>query len=369
MPLKVVFRADASIQIGAGHVMRCLTLARALRNCGHQCEFVYRNHQGNLGAMIAHEGFDIHILNSASSSGLYFEEGSALAHAHWLGTAWQHDAEQTLKAISGNQIDWLVVDHYALDARWERRVAAHVNKIMVIDDIADRPHECQLLLDQNLGRTAQDYNGLVPETCTRMIGPHYALLRPEFAEFREASLERRRIPKLGRILITLGGVDKDNVTGQVLDALAKSSLPQETELDIVMGASAPALETVRLQSEALPFRTTVSVNVSDMAERMYMADLCIGAAGSTSWERCCLGLPSIMVVLAENQREIARALEHSGAAYLLNKEELSVHLVPLLDELRISSCPIVDLSNRAKAICDGLGAPRLVEEFGRNLAP
>lgn len=369
--MRVAFRADASVQIGTGHVMRCLTLADALRAHGHECLFICRDHPGNLSDLIDQYGFDLHLLSQQPSAirGVDDEDDFTPRYAQWLGVSWEQDAEQTLNVLNGKKTDWLVVDHYGLDAHWERQIAAHVNKIMVIDDVANRAHECQLLLDQNLGRKAQDYNGLVPAACTRLIGPHYALLRPEFTEFREASLERRRIPKLGRILITLGGVDKDNVTGQVLDALAKSSLPQETELDIVMGASAPALETVRLQSEALPFRTTVSVNVSDMAERMYMADLCIGAAGSTSWERCCLGLPSIMVVLAENQREIARALEHSGAAYLLNKEDLSVHLVPLLDELRISSCPIVDLSNRAKAICDGLGAPRLVEEFGRNLAP
>lgn len=370
MPLKVVFRADASIQIGAGHVMRCLTLASALRDRGHQCEFVCRNHQGNLCEVIAKEGFDVHVLKWLRSSGRYVEEDSALvAHAGWLGTSWQRDAEQTLYAISGNQIDWLVVDHYALDARWERRLAGHANKIMVIDDIADRPHECQLLLDQNLGRKAQDYDSLIPETCTRLIGPHYALLRPEFAKLREASLDRRRISNLKRILITLGGVDRDNVTGQVLDALAKSSLPPETELDIVMGASAPAVETVRQQSKALPFRASVSVNVSDMAERMCMADLCIGAAGSTSWERCCVGLPTIMVVLAENQREIGRALKLSGAACLLDKEELSGRLVPLLGELRISSRAMADLSERAKAICDGLGSSRAVEEISRKEAP
>lgn len=369
--MRIAFRADASVQIGTGHVMRCLTLADALRAQGHECLFICRDHPGNLSELIARRGFELQLLSQETEAlhSTGSEDAASPEHAQWLGVPWQQDAEQTLNALNGKKTDWLVVDHYALDVLWERRVAAQVNNIMVIDDLADRPHQCQLLLDQNLGRKAQDYDGLIPEACTRLIGPHYALLRPKFAELREASLERRQTPKLERILITLGGVDQSNVTGQVLDALAQSSLLPETELDIVMGASAPALETVRQQSEALPFRSSVSVNVSDMAERMYMADLCIGAAGSTSWERCCLGLPSIMVVLAENQREIGHALELSGAAYLLDKEELPGRLGPLLDRLRMSSSSMVELSGCANAICDGEGSTRLVKELSGNEMP
>jgi UDP-2,4-diacetamido-2,4,6-trideoxy-beta-L-altropyranose hydrolase len=369
--MHIAFRADASIQIGTGHVMRCLTLAEALRSQGHECTFICRNHPGNLAKLIKDRGFLLHLLNqeAVADQGTDSECASALAHADWLGASWQHDAEQTLEALAGRNTDWLVVDHYALDARWESRVSTQVKEVMVIDDIADRRHECKLLLDQNLGRKAQDYNGLVPETCTRVIGPNYALLRPEFAELRERSLERRRSPGLKRILITLGGVDRDNVTGQVLNALMQSNLPPETELDIVMGASAPALEVVRQQAARLPFEAAVSVNVADMAERMCMADLCIGAAGSTSWERCCLGLPSIMVVLAENQRGIGQALEQSGAACLVGKEEIPERLSRELDELVSSNSALISLSTRAKAICDGLGSFRLVEELSRNQTP
>lgn len=369
--MHIAFRADASIQIGTGHVMRCLTLADALRSRGHECTFICRNHSGNLGKLIEDRGFLLHLLSheTPAEHDTDSECASALAHADWLGTSWQHDAEQTLEALAGRTTDWLVVDHYALDARWESRVSTQVKEVMVIDDIADRQHECKLLLDQNLGRKAQDYNELVPENCTRLIGPHYALLRPEFAELRESSLERRCTPEIKRILITLGGVDRDNVTGRVLDGLLQSNLPPETELDIVMGASAPALESVRQQAKRLPFQAEVNVNVTDMAERMCRADLCIGAAGSTSWERCCLGLPSIMVVLAENQRGIGQALEQSGAACLVGKEEIPARLSRVLDELGASDSALISLSSRAKAICDGLGSFRLVEELSRNRTP
>ncbi|WP_420194207.1 UDP-2,4-diacetamido-2,4,6-trideoxy-beta-L-altropyranose hydrolase [Marinobacter sp. GH_1] len=364
--MRIAFRADASVQIGTGHVMRCLTLADALRDQGHECLFICRDHPGNLSEVIAQRGFELYLLSqemrALHSTGS--EDAATPEHAQWLGVPWQQDAEQTLNALNGQKTDWLVVDHYALDARWERRVGAHANKIMVIDDIADRPHECQLLLDQNLGRKAQDYNGLLPETCTRLIGPHYALLRPEFAELREASLERRQTPKLERILITLGGVDQDNVTGQVLGALAQSSLPPETELDIVMGASAPALEQVRRQAETLPYRATVGVNVTDMAKRMCTADFCIGAAGSTSWERCCLGLPTVTMVLAENQKEAAEAIARKGAAFVIkNTEHLQTELDCLLTDNQLAE-KLVAMSKAGTSLVDGLGCQRVINHLG-----
>lgn len=364
--MRIALRADASVQIGTGHVMRCLTLADALRAQGHECLFICRDHPGNLSELIAQRGFELHLLRQETDAlhSAGSEDAATPEHAQWLGVPWQQDAEQTLNALNGKKTDWLVVDHYALDARWERRVAAQVNNIMVIDDLADRPHECQLLLDQNLGRKTQDYDGLIPETCTRLIGPHYALLRPEFADLREASLERRKTPKFQRILITLGGVDQNNVTGQVLDALVQSSLPPETELHIVMGASAPALEQVRRQAETLPYRATVRVNVTDMAKRMCKADLCIGAAGSTSWERCCLGLPTVTMILAENQKEAAEAMARQGAAFVIkNTEHLQAELERLLTANQLLDS-LVAMSMAGASLVDGLGCQRVINHLG-----
>lgn len=361
--MHIAFRADASLQIGTGHVMRCLTLAEALRNQGFECSFICRNHQGNLSELIKRRGFELHLLKKdvPADQNTYSEGDSALAHGDWLGTSWQHDAEQTLKVLAGKKTDWLIVDNYALDARWESWVSKQVKKVMVIDDIADRRHECNLLLDQNLGRKAEDYNELVPETCTRLIGPYYALLRPEFAELRKRSLERRRTPELKRILITLGGVDRDNVTGQILHALAQSQLPRETEVDIVMGASAPGLDAIRQQVAKLPFKATVSVNVTDMAERMCMADLCIGAAGSTSWERCCLGLPAIQLVLAENQRLVNQALIDRGAALGLDLWGDKLGMLDLL--LEQIWLDISKMNSNAAGVTDGLGCTRVVKQL------
>jgi UDP-2,4-diacetamido-2,4,6-trideoxy-beta-L-altropyranose hydrolase len=234
---------------------------------------------------------------------------------------------------------------------------------MVIDDLANRPHECALLLDQNLGRVASDYDGLLPGGCQRLIGPRYALLRPEFAKLREQSLKRRRHPELQRILISLGGVDRTNVTGRVLEALSESSLPTSTELDIIMGAAAPYLDEVRQQAARLPFRATVSVNVRDMAQRMCLADFSIGAAGSTSWERCCLGLPTIVVVLADNQKQSAEFLsKHRIAIIVRTVEEIISTFTRFSDKGRMLR-DFCSMSCAAKELVDGDGCRRVATNF------
>lgn len=208
--MKIVFRTDASIQIGTGHVMRCLTLADELTRQGHECRFICREHPGHLGCLVNSKGYDLTLLPPPSDQPLQQTNSETDDYELWLGAPWQEDARQTLDAISSLNPDWLVVDHYALDAHWERTLSSTVDKIMVIDDLANRPHECTLLLDQNLGRIASDYDELLPTTCQRLIGPRYALLRPEFAALREQSLKRRGKPELKRILISLGGVDRTN---------------------------------------------------------------------------------------------------------------------------------------------------------------
>jgi len=364
--MNVVFRVDASVQIGTGHVMRCLTLADELRHQGHQCRFISRDHQGHLGEFIASKGFAFDLLSIPEVANIDCRDGGDTAHADWLGVTWQVDVEQTLLVLESIEVDWLVVDHYALDARWEKQLAVVVKRILAIDDLADRNHECDLLLDQNLGRQEADYDQRVPADCERLIGPRYALLRPEFALRRKASLHRRVKPQLKRILISLGGVDANNTSGKVLNALSDSALPVDTELDIIMGATSPHLVAVQNQAAQLPFQATVNVNVNDMAERMCRADISIGAAGSTSWERCCLGLPSIMVILAENQRAIGNALEQNGCAHLIVENRIADDLGPLLSSLMKSGAELEKLANNAMRVCDGEGCSRLVSEMTRD---
>lgn len=357
----VVFRADASLDIGTGHVMRCLTLAEALRARGATCRFVCRTHPGHLIDLVRQRGFKVALLPPATEDApTAAPDNMPPAHAHWLGADWGTDAEQTRAALGGERVDWLVVDHYALDARWERRLRGACSRLMVIDDLADRPHDCDLLLDQNLGRGAADYAALVPGGCAVLTGPHYALLRPEFAALRPDSLARRESPQLKRLLITMGGVDKDNATGRVLDALRQCPLPLDCQVTVVMGPHAPWLDHVREQAAELPWPAEVMTNVSDMAQLMVASDFAIGAAGSTSWERCCLGLPSILLVLADNQRGIARALERAGAAHMTDIDSIHRDLERFFREVGASETILKAASLAAGTITDGHGADLVV---------
>lgn len=322
--LVVVFRVDASIQIGSGHVMRCLTLADALVLQGVECHFICREHQGSLIAFITERGYKVHSLSHTHSSREKDngEVDEALAHAPWLGATQDEDAALCVPIIKSLQPDWVIVDHYALDKCWESELRPYCQQIMVIDDLADRQHDCDLLLDQTFGRNSDDYQSLVPESCTLLCGAEYALLRPEFAQWRDYSLRRRKQGKLESLLINLGGVDKDNVTTQILKVLSNSPLPSDIRITVVMGTTAPWVEQVQQQAELMPCRTEVKVGVSNMAELMANSDLAIGAAGATSWERCCLGLPTITVVIAENQQTIANNLQEHGAALFINQVDI-----------------------------------------------
>lgn len=364
--MRIVFRADASLQMGSGHVMRCLTLADALKAQGAQCHFISRKHAGHLLEVIRQRGHAVTALPASNlSSATAIDPVPQPAHAAWLGCDWPTDAQQAGAILTDLQPDWLVVDHYALDQRWEEAVMPHFRKLLVIDDLADRPHRCDLLLDQNLGRQPEHYAPRVPAHCQVLTGSHYALLRPEFAELRPYSLQRRQAqPALRQLLITMGGVDQPNATGQVLQALQTCALPQECRITVVMGLTAPWLQNVRELAAQMPWPTEVVVNVSDMARRMADSDLAIGAAGSTSWERCCLGLPTLMVVLAENQRPGAQALEAACAARLIGVvSDIATQLPLAVLDLIDSECRR-HMSLAASAITDGQGVSRILKAIG-----
>ena len=353
--MKIAFRADASIQIGTGHVMRCLTLANELTRQGHECWFVCRDHPGNLGNLIASQGHGLTLLPAPVT---HFPKGKGTAsedYALWLGVPWQDDAGQSLEVLSPLKPDWLVVDHYALDVKWEHYLSAAVGRIMVIDDLANRSHKCELLLDQTYGRSRDDYKALLPLDTTILCGSEYALLRTEFAEWRGYSLARRNSNSLKNVLITMGGADKDNFTGMVLEALTLSELPRDCKLTVVMGKTAPWIDSVKKLAQSLVWETEVLIGVANMAELMAESDLAIGAAGSTTWERCCLGLPTITVVLAENQKYIAEHLSKSGTCVSIVCNDMPPAIEKVLNTEKFR-----DLSLRSSAICDGKGVDRVV---------
>lgn len=380
--MRVTIRTDASLQMGSGHVMRCLTLADALSAQGAQCLFISREHPGHLIELIRQRGHQVTSLPAPVPGAAAFTEAASVAkdapaavpvHAAWLGSHWQTDAQQTGTVLATLKPDWLVVDHYALDQQWEIALQPHYSKLMVIDDLADRAHACDLLLDQNLRRQPEDYAKLVPAHCQVLTGPHYALLRPEFAALRAYSLQRRqKNSAIRKLLITMGGVDQPNATGQVLQALKNCPLPADCRITVVMGLMAPWLPNVRELAGQLPWSTEVVVNVNNMAQRMADSDLAIGAAGSTTWERCCLGLPSLMVVLAENQQDIASALVFTSAAIAMeisNHERFATQLTDAILHLVGNQDALCKLGLAAERVTEGCGTELVTAQLLGKLTP
>ncbi len=360
--MKIVFRCDASIPIGSGHVMRCLTLAKALVVSGADCSFICRDHVGNLIDVIQKCGFQVYKLESSTDKETEIaplvEKENQLYHANWLGVTQKQDAIDCMSMLEDIQPDWLVVDHYALDKDWQSILEPYYKKLMVIDDLGDREHVADLLLDQNYSSTASKYEGLVPKKCNVLAGTQYTLLRPEFSAWREYSLKRRRNNFVIRtILITFGGTDPANYTSRVLQQLIGTDLSPETEIVVVMGAKAPNFEAVNCLASKMPVNTTVKCNIDNMAELMSNADLAIGAAGATTWERCCLGLPTIQIVIAENQRQVAAELASINVVKLISE----LDSIPLL--LKYSSSWMNKVGKKAATLVDGYGTNRVANEL------
>jgi len=355
--MKIIFRVDASLQIGTGHVMRCLCLAEALKKRGDDVEFICRQHKGNLINKIRLSGFNVYELELFKNSKVDIK----LFHSSWLGVTQQKDSFDSINILKKNETDWLIIDHYGLDQDWQKKLKSYCKKIMVIDDIADRVHDCDLLLDQNFGSSKTKYQGLVKKYCTILAGSDYALLRPEFQKWRDYSLKRRDNKlKINSILVTLGGVDLDNYTGKVLKQLAECKLGENTKINVVMGVYAPHLKEVQEQAVRMPFRTELKIGVNNMAELMANADLAIGATGSTTWERCCLGLPTIQFSISENQRQIAETLDKINAIKLLDKLDDIIILIETFEQW------FFQVKNNCKAISDGYGVSLVTNQINLN---
>jgi UDP-2,4-diacetamido-2,4,6-trideoxy-beta-L-altropyranose hydrolase len=354
--MTIVFRTDSSLQIGSGHVMRCLTLADELRQRGAEVMFVCRTHPGHLIALIEDKGYNVVRLQVLESE--YVSTIDDLTHSAWLGVSWEQDAADTIEAVGDTQPEWLIIDSYAIDHRWEKLLRIHVGKIMVIDDLADRQHDCDLLLDQNLYQAMEArYNNLVSENCIKLLGPRYALLRPEFAAARKGLRQRDGVVR--RILVFFGGVDATNETEKALHALAGIS-NRQFEVDVVVGSGYLCKEEIQsfcIANDCFRYHC----QVDNMAGLMASADLAIGAGGATTWERCSVGLPSIVTVLADNQLELAQTGARQGLFFYLGKSAI-VSTEMILDTIKIfASSPenMQSYSTHGLATVDAKGAQRV----------
>ena len=354
---KFALRVDASSKIGTGHFMRCLTLADALRARGAQTRFVSRHLPEHLRIKLAAQGHEFALIDTPRNDGSL----DKLAHASWLGVSQAQDAGDTILALSGQNWDWLIVDHYALDAHWESKLRQVSKKILAIDDIADRQHDCDILLDQNFYTKMQTrYNGKVPEHCRLMLGPRYALLRDEFRRLHE-QVEPRSGP-VRRILVFFGGVDADNYTSRAIVALSGPDITG-IHVDVVIGAQHPFREQIEVACAQSGF--VCHVQTDKMAELMAAADLAIGAGGSACWERCCLGLPALSFCTADNQQtQVADAAER-GLLYAPEVQSdliqtIQRHFRALIENSHLRQC----ISRNSMQLVNGRGALRVATSMG-----
>jgi len=317
--------------------MRCVALADELKREGCTVTFLCRALEGNLIESVEHKVIVLEKNDDFQSDDLYL---------NWLGASQGRDAEQTIKVMP-KMTDLLVVDSYALGQYWHQKLRAHTKKILVIDDLADRQFDCDILLNQNLGVEEKVYEGRVPRDCKLLLGCNYALLRPEFSETRTKALEKRRYnTEIENILVSLGGSDIDNVTYDILQ-----QLDSKFNIVVVLGKTSPNIKMIKAYAENKNIEVIVDAN--NMSELMLNADIAIGAGGSTSWERCCLGLPTLLCVLADNQRDAAERLEALGAVIIINNLKTDLQLI--IENPDYQNI----MSNNAKSICDGLGCKRV----------
>lgn len=322
--MNIFIRVDASVELGTGHLMRCLTLANRLKKDGKEVSFICRRAKGDCIQLVKDNGFEVYMLPAVELS-------------LWVYTKieWQIDATQTIDILSKFNVQQLVVDHYSLDEKWEKQIRPFTKEVMVIDDLADRKHECDVLLDQNyyLNLNAR-YEGLVPKHTKLLLGPKYALLRNEFIEAK-----KRIKPFNGTIeqlFIFFGGSDPTNETEKVLRAIKPLILQYKLSVDVVVGNSNPNKEVIKkicTEIENVSFHCQIS-NISQLMEK---ADLAIGAGGATMWERAFLQLPTIVIAVAENQIEVVeataklQAILYIGTSNLVTEDLINQTLSHLLD--------------------------------------
>jgi UDP-2,4-diacetamido-2,4,6-trideoxy-beta-L-altropyranose hydrolase len=362
--MNVTFRVDSSMEIGTGHVMRCLTLANKIKFKGGGVTFICRDHEGHICSTIKEQGHSIIMLPLSRSDNNSSDTSSGFVEK--LGNSLEGDAVETINAINDSNPDWLVVDNYEVDSVWHKKLIKFVKKILVIDDVPGKLIYCDILLNQNYGYNLKDYNGLVPITCQLLLGPTYALLRPQFNNWRdEAFVKRSKTNTIKNILIGFGGLDTNNLTSLVLDALETLEQANFLEVNVVLGEHAPHLESLSVRKFSNGIDVKIHSNVLNMAELMCNADISIGAAGSTSWERCCLGLPTIIISLAPNQDAIVEELESLGVAIKINSiKAIKDILINVFDKLLEPEAKLLKgISKKAFNVCDGLGVERVLEKM------
>lgn len=354
--MNVVFRVDSSAVIGTGHVVRCEALARELKARHHSVLFICRELHANIIESLENNGYEVLRLPSSASNELPHLDNHK--HSRWLTVSQKDDLRDTVRAISSHGMaDWVIIDHYSLDCEWESEIRAFARRILVVDDLADRPHDCDVLVDQNLFKNPSErYENVVGKQCATLLGPSFALLRPEFAAIRP-HVARIRRSNGQRVFVFFGGVDATNVTGRVLEVIRRSQL----HLDVAIGVKNPFKNSLQDLCATIE-DCRLFIGSKNIAELMAGACCALGASGSATWERCCVGLPSIVVSIAENQRAIGEELGRIGAAhYVGDAHQLAAtKIVDALMHILADPTRMKRMSEVSWELVDGLGVNRVI---------
>lgn len=353
----IAFRVDSSYEIGTGHVMRCLNFADALNKNNCNCVFICRELDGNIIEIIKRKGFQVFSLPNTEEKP---EEAKIHpAHIHWLRVTQETDAKETNKALEIIKPDWLIIDHYAIDHEWQKLLDIKKTKIIVIDDLADRKHKCDILIDTNPGRTENDYDNLVKKKTKKLLGLKYAILN---SNFREKRKENKTTIK-NKIVISMGGVDKNNYTAKAIRAIIELNKSSPSNTEVIIGPSYQHEKQLKkLLIDQKNFRIHKSVN--NMAELLADCEIAIGAVGGSAWERCCLGIPSICVVIAENQKFAAIQLANNNAIVsVIDNNNLEKNIIMEIMKLKNDHKKLTEMKNSAKNLVDGEGIDRILMEM------
>ena len=361
MNLKILFRADASVQQGTGHIMRCLVIADELRKRGHECIFVTQPFLPTFLSKIEdHQHRLVFLKNKMELA----NDSMNNEYSVWLGRPIIFDALETLDVVRYERPDIIITDHYAINATWTSVVSCNQIKTVVIDDLANREHSCDLLIDQNFGRAPEHYAALVSKRTKILAGAEYIFINDDFRKKRKTVQKARLNRPPRRLNICMGGVDKDNATYNVLETIRKLNYFQNWSIDIVLRSVSPHASFLREYVENQKIDMQLHLDAENIALLFSKADLAIGAGGVTLWERCCMGLPTVLLTIADNQIPAASAITKAGAVVYagdIRKQHWEYKLSETLKTLAQDVDVIHKMSRKAFDVCDGKGIDKVCD--------
>ncbi len=357
---KIAFRVDSSIKIGAGHLMRCLNIAKFLRLQGHDCIFISKKHNGNYNHLIEGNDFALIEIDAGDINQINHIDDLYMS---WLGSSYSEDAEYTNEILANNSCQYLFVDHYGIDERWEECCRTQTLKIIAIDDLANRNHSVDYIIDHNAGRLNADYANINLNDAQLLIGPKYALLHSRYGELRNQAIGKRNSNEIKDILISFGSSNQTPIIKNILESFHNAKINSNFHLTLALGSSINNHEDIYLLAKKITTKIDLHINTNQMPDLILQADFCVGAGGVNALERCCLGLPSAILCLSENQVPGSIALEKMGCCNILNSyPSMDYSFTDIIDSINNKN-DLIKMTNQCFNIVDGKGIERVYKKI------